>query len=78
MTHICSGRLSIIGSDNDLSPGRRQAIIWINAGILLIGPLGTNVSEILIEILAFSFKKVRLKTSSETHETDIHIVELYW
>ena len=40
----------IIGSDNGLSPGRRQAIIWTNAGILLIGPLGTNFSEILIEI----------------------------
>ena len=48
VTHICVGKLSIIGSDNGLSPGRRQAIIWNNAGILLIGPLGTNVSEILI------------------------------
>ena len=53
MTHICAGKLSIIGSDNDLSPGRRQAIIWTNAGMLLIGPLGTNFSEILIEILTF-------------------------
>ena len=26
-----------IGSDNGLSPGRRQAINWTNAGILLIG-----------------------------------------
>ena len=43
-------KLSIIGSDNGLSPGRRQAIIWTNAGILLIEPLGTNFSEILIEI----------------------------
>ena len=31
---------------------------------LLIGPLGTNFSEILIEILTFSFKKMRLKESS--------------
>ena len=46
MTHICVGNLTIIGSDNGLSPGRRQAIIWPNAGILLIGPLGTNFSEI--------------------------------
>ena len=56
-THIYVGKLTIIGSDNGLSPGRRQAIIWTNAGILLIGPLGTNFSEILIEIHAFSFKK---------------------
>ena len=54
----------IIGSDNGLSPGRRQAIIWNNAGILLIGPLGTNFSEILIEMLTFSFKKMWLKVSS--------------
>ena len=54
----------IIGSDNGLSPVRRQAIIWTNAGILLIGPLGTNFSEILIGIQTFSFKKLHLKTSS--------------
>ena len=47
--HIWVSELNIIGLDNGLSPGRRQAIIWTNAGILLIGPLGTN-SEILIEI----------------------------
>ena len=39
MTHICVGNLIIIGSDNALSPGRRQAIIWTNAGLLLIGTL---------------------------------------
>ena len=39
VTHICIGNLTIIGSDNGLSPGRRQAIIWTNAGILSIGPL---------------------------------------
>ena len=49
MTHICISKLIIIGSDNGLSPDRRQAIIWTNAGLLLIGPLGTNFSEILIE-----------------------------
>ena len=27
VTHICVGELPIIGSDNDLSPERRQAII---------------------------------------------------
>ena len=63
-THICVGKLTIIGSDNGLSPGRRQAIIWTNAGILLIGPLGTNFNEMLIEIYTFSFKKIHLKMSS--------------
>ena len=64
VTHICVSNLTIIGSDNGLSPGRHQAIIWNNAGILSIGLLGTNFSEILIEILTFSFKKMRLKVSS--------------
>ena len=64
VTHICVSKLTIIGSDNGLSPVRRQAIIWTNAGLLSIGPLGTNFSEILIEILTFSFEKMRLKVSS--------------
>ena len=64
MTHICVDKLTIIGSDNGLSPGRHQAITWANVGILLIGPLGTNLSKILIEILTFSFKKMRLKVLS--------------
>ena len=48
VTHIC----------------RRQAIIWTNAGILLICPLEINFSEILIEIYIFSFMKMHLKLSS--------------
>ena len=63
-THICIGKLTTIGSDNGLSPGWRQAIIWTIAAILLIGPLGTNFSEILIRIQTFSFKKMYSKMSS--------------
>ena len=63
MTHICVSKLPIIASDNGLSPGRRQAIIGNNSGILSIGLLRTNFSEILIKILTFSFKKMRLKMS---------------
>ena len=62
--YICVGKLATISWDNGLSPGRRQAIISTNAGILLNGPLWTNFSEILIEIPTFSFKKMRLKVSS--------------
>ena len=61
MTHICVSKLTIIGSDNGLSPGRRQAIIWTNAGILLIRTLRTNFSDILSEIHGFSFTKMHLK-----------------
>ena len=64
VTHICISKLNIIGSDNGLSPGRRQAIIWTNAGILLIRPLVTNFSEIWIRIQTFSFKKMHLQVSS--------------
>ena len=64
VTHISVGKLTIIASDNGLSPKRRQAIIWTNDGILLIGPLGTNYSEILIEIRIFSFKEMGLKMAS--------------
>ena len=64
VTHICVNNLTIIGPDNGLSPGRRQAIIWTNTGMLLIGPLGTNFNEILLEIHTFSFKKIHFKMSS--------------
>ena len=64
-THICVRKLTLIGSNNGLSPGRRQAIIWTNDGILLIEPLGTKFSEIWIEIHTFSFKKMHLKKRQE-------------
>ena len=64
VTHICVGKQTIIGSDNGLSPGRRQTIIWTNDGLLLIRPLQTNFSEISIKILTFSFTKIRLEVSS--------------
>ena len=50
--------------DNGLLPGRLQAIIWTNAGVLLIQTLGTNFGEILSEIHTFSFKEMQLKMSS--------------
>ena len=64
VTQICVSKFTIIGSDKGLSPGRHQAIIWTNAGILLIGHLGTHFSEILIGIQTFSFSKIHLKMSS--------------
>ena len=64
VTHICVANVTTIASDNGLSPGRRQAIIWTNVGILLIGPLWTNFSGMLIKISIFSFKKMCLRVSS--------------
>ena len=65
MTHICIGNLTNIGPDKGLSSGRRQAIIWTNAGIFLIVPWGINFSEIVLGIQTFSFKKMHLKMSAE-------------
>ena len=64
VTHICVSKLTIIGSDNGLPPGRRRAIIWTNDGILSIGPLGANFNEISTGIQTFSFKKMHIKMSS--------------
>ena len=62
--HICVSKLSIIGLNNGVSSDRCQAIIWTNAEILLIRPLGRNFSEFLIEIHIFAFKKMHLKMRS--------------
>ena len=64
VTPICIYKLTIIGSGDGLSPGRHQANIWTNAEILVIGPSGTNFSEILIEIHTFSLTKMHLEMSS--------------
>ena len=65
--HICVAYLTIIASDNGLSPSRHQNIIWTNAGILLIGPWGTNLSEVLISIPTFSFRKMLLSSVKRRH-----------
>ena len=53
---ICSG--------NGLSPVRRQAITWTDAELLPFAPIGTNFSEIWIEILTSWYQKIGLKMSS--------------
>ena len=62
--HTWFSKLTNTGSDNGLPPDWHQAIIWTNAGILLIGPLGTNLSEFMIGSHTLSFKKMHLKISS--------------
>ena len=54
--HICISKLIIIDSDNGLLPVRRQAIIWSNAGILLIRALEQT-----------SFNRKHLNMSSGKH-----------
>ena len=64
VTHIFVGNITIIGLDNGLSPVGRQAIILANSGILSIGPLRTNVSEIVFDIHTILVKNMSLKISS--------------
>ena len=81
VTHICVSKLTVIGSDNGLSPDQRQAIIWTSAGILSIGPPGTHFNEILIEIHTFSFKKMHLKMSSGKWRpfcVDLNVLTIQW
>ena len=61
VTHVCADNLTIIGSDNALSPHRHQVIIWTNGGILLIRTLRSNFSQISTKIHTFLFKKKHLK-----------------
>ena len=63
-TDICVSKLTSIGSDNSLLLGQRQAIIWTNFGILIIGFLGTNFSEILIQIQTFVWKMAEMFVSA--------------
>ena len=62
VAHVFVGKITIIGSDNGLSPGRRQAIIWTNAGILLIWTLRNKPQWNFNQ--TFSIKKMHLKMSS--------------
>ena len=54
-------QLTNSGSDHDLSPRRRQTIIWANAEMLLIWPLWTSFAEISLEVYTLSFHKMHLK-----------------
>ena len=51
----------INGSDNGLPPCRHKAIMWTNAGISSIEPLGIKFNEILVEFYACSLKKKEIK-----------------
>ena len=65
LTHWGRGTyIYISGSDHGLSPGQRQAIFWTNEWISLIGPVGTNLSGIFIEIKTFSLTNLYLKVLS--------------
>ena len=49
-----------MGSDNGSLPDQRQAIICTNGGILLIGTIGRNFSEIWIKMQQSSYEKMNM------------------
>ena len=57
LSHICVSKLTIIGSDNGLWTGRRKAVIWTSAAILLIRPQGTHFNEFLCKLESFHSRK---------------------
>ena len=65
VTHICVSKLTIIGSDNEVLPDWRQAIIWTNAGISLITTRTNKLQWFFFKINSFSFKKIRLNSSGK-------------
>ena len=67
VTHVSmyTCNLTIIGSDNGLSPDRRQASTWTNAEISLIVPVETNCSDFFYsKSVHFHSTEMHLKTSS--------------
>ena len=79
VTHRCISKLNTIDSDNGLSPGRRQAIIWTNAGTLLIGPLGKNPLEnVVVKLTAILSRPQCVKSASHKYHTTNYISLVDW
>ena len=55
--HICVGKLTIIGSDNGLTPGCCQAINWTNAGNCQLDPSGQTSVKFQLEFKYFRSRK---------------------
>ena len=54
----------MMSSCNDLLPDWRWVLIWSSVEIMIIGPLGTNSSQIWIKIWIYSVKKMHLEMLS--------------
>ena len=83
VTHISFSKLTIIGSDNGLSAGRRQAIIWTIAGILFIGPLGTIQKKMHLKIPSVEWQTFCLGLNvliqkCHLNSTGIPMIKIRW
>ena len=65
-TNICIRKLTAIGSDNGLSLGRRWAIIWTNAGILLFETW--EQTSVKSQAKFIHFEKIYLKMSAKLRQ----------
>ena len=61
----------LIGSSNGFSLAWHQAITWANDDVLSFGPLGTNISEIWINMYNFSVNTLRLRQNCRHFADDI-------
>ena len=82
VTHICVGEQTIIGSDNGLSPGRHQAIIWTNARILFDWTLGNklqwnNFSKLIHFHPRKRIWKYRLDNGTTWHTFHINVSQMF-
>ena len=83
VTHIYVSILNIIGSDNDMSPVRHQAIIWTNSGILSIQnfcgiwceqrPLifRTRASVTKTNTIHFSVSEIKMSLQRKQYSNDL-------
>ena len=67
-----------IGSNNGLSPGRRQAIIWTNADILSNITQSTHLNFKYNFFEIFPFTKMHLNISSAKWLPFLHFVQARW
>ena len=73
-THICASKLGAIDSDNGLSPVRCQVIIWTNAGLIPIGPLGSYLSEIVIKAIFIQEKAVEMSAKQKPFHPGFNVL----
>ena len=56
-----------IGLGNGLSPVRRQPIIWTNAGLMSIGPLGIKIQNFSFTIHKIASENIVCETAVRYH-----------
>ena len=77
VTHICVKNKPIIGWDNGMSPVCYQAIVWTNAGWLIVGPM--EFAELCKQYFVYIFrieKYIKEPAGKYLHDTVSYIIFL--